>query len=143
MINNFSNKYGFLSNFHISPFYWKNMKIQTTEHLYQAMKTIEPSERLEILKCKTPGQAKRLGSKCNLRPDWEERKEDIMLLCLRLKFNNPDMKELLLYTCDELLVESNCWHDNVWGNCNCRRCVDIEGKNMLGCLLMKVREELK
>jgi hypothetical protein len=39
-------------------------------------------------------------------------------------------------------LEGNNWHDNTWGNCLCDKCKGIEGKNLLGNILMQVREEL-
>ena len=50
---------------------------------------------------------------------------------------NEDLKEKLLATENEDLIEKNTWHDYYWGICNGR------GKNMLGKILMRVREELK
>ena len=66
-----------------------------------------------------------------------------MLIGLRKKFANPELRDLLLATGDEELVEGNYWHDNEWGNCTCPRCKNIPGKNKLGKLLMQVREEIK
>jgi len=37
------------------------------------------------------------------------------------------------------LIEGNFWHDCYWGNCSCEKCKNIEGQNVLGRLLMKVR----
>ena len=85
----------------------------------------------------TPGQAKRLGRKCLLRKDWEEAKDHAMLSVLRAKFANPELKEKLIATGDVELVEGNHWNDTYWGVCN------GIGKNMLGKLLMQVREEIK
>ena len=59
-----------------------------------------------------------------------------MLTGLRYKFSNPDLKEKLLATGNEELVEGNWWGDQYWGIC------DGIGKNKLGKLLMKVRKEL-
>lgn len=61
--------------------------------------------------------------------------------CLRSKFADPVLKQKLLATGDEELVEGNYWHDNTYGNCSCERCKDIIGRNMLGNILMKLRTE--
>jgi ribA/ribD-fused uncharacterized protein len=64
-------------------------------------------------------------------------------MCLRLKFTqNPELRRRLLDTGDAVLVEGNTWHDNYWGTCTFRRCSKTKGKNMLGKLLMQVRQEL-
>ena len=41
------------------------------------------------------------------------------------------------------LFKKKGWHDNVWGNCECERCKETEGKNLLGKALMEVRSKLK
>jgi predicted NAD-dependent protein-ADP-ribosyltransferase YbiA (DUF1768 family) len=56
---------------------------------------------------------------------------------------NPHLRAALLATGDAELEEGNWWHDNTWGNCKCERCCGVEGYNMLGNILMKVRKELR
>ena len=51
--------------------------------------------------------------------------------------SNPVLKNLLLDTNNEELVEGNTWNDTYWGACNGR------GQNHLGKILMKVRSLLK
>ena len=143
MIKFFEGKYAFLSNFYESPFEYEGVVYPTNEHFFQAMKTLDLEERKKIAAAKTPGKAKRLGRKVSLRPDWEEVKVGVMSLGLSLKFAIPELREALLATGDAELEEGNWWHDNIYGNCKCDRCKEIEGKNMLGLILMKVREELK
>lgn len=68
---------------------------------------------------------------------------EVMLNCIRLKFRqHPKLKKKLLGTGDAVLIEGNTWHDNIWGDCSCPKCWNIEGKNLLGRILMQVREEL-
>ena len=70
--------------------------------------------------------------------DWEEVKDQIMYeICLAKFTQNEELKEKLLATGNEELVEGNTWHDTYWGVCNRR------GKNKLGKILMRVRSELK
>lgn len=78
-----------------------------------------------------------------LREDWEEIKSQVMLDCLRNKFAAGSMLARALQdTGKEILVEGNLWHDNTWGDCKCNHCCDIKGQNLLGRLLMQVRDEL-
>lgn len=142
MIDCFENEYAFLSNFYEHPIEYKGIIYPTNEHFFQAMKTLDLKEHMKIAAASTPGKSKWLGRSANLRPDWEEVKEDIMLLALRLKFSDRDMAKKLLATGDEYLVEGTWWHDRYWGICSCPVCGG-RGKNRLGYLLMKVREELK
>ena len=73
-----------------------------------------------------------------LRPDWEGVKDKVMLQALRMKFSqNPEITKELLATGDAILIE-HTRNDAYWGDGG-----DGSGKNKLGLLLMKVREELK
>lgn len=140
----FTGAYSFLSNFAPSPFSRFGVKYATVEHFYQSQKTFSKTERQIIISAATPGKAKRLGRKVTIREDWENAKNSYMLRGLRSKFRqNPQLAKDLLATGNLTLVEGNYWHDNEWGNCTCDRCVDIPGKNILGELLMQVREELR
>ena len=143
MINKFEGVYAFLSNFWTCPIEFEGIVYPTNEHFFQAMKTLDPEERVAIAAAPTPGIAKRMGRNVKLRKDWESIKEDIMLQGLRLKFANPQMGIQLLLTQDQELVEGNWWHDNTWGNCSCEHCHVIHVRNLLGKLLMKVRDELR
>ena len=142
LINEFNGDFAFLSNFFNSPFEHEGIVYPTNEHFFQAMKTLDRDKRVQIAAALTPGLAKRMGRTLHLRPDWEDIKEDVMLQGLRLKFSKRRLKEMLLNTGDEELIEGNLWYDNTWGSCNCAECKG-KGKNLLGQLLMKVREELR
>ena len=61
---------------------------------------------------------------------------------LRLKFAQPYLRDLLIATGEQKLIEGNYWHDNFWGSCSCEKCGD-KGENHLGRLLMKLRSEYK
>lgn len=143
MINCFDGKWAFLSNFYHSPIEFEGIFYPTNEHFFQAMKTLDVNERQKVANCVSPGQAKRMGRRVALRPDWEEVKEDVMLQGLQIKFADKTLRSWLLETGDEELVEGTTWHDNEWGNCSCPKCANIEGKNKLGKLLMKVRRMIQ
>ena len=142
MIAVFDNEYAFLSNFYESPFEVDGITYPTVEHFFQAMKSKDVEGRKKIAAAPTPGKAKRLGRTIELRKDWEEIKDTVMWSGLRHKFQIPKLREKLLATGNEELIEGNFWCDNTWGNCLCAECQDIPGRNMLGMLLMKVREEI-
>lgn len=127
MIRGFFNEYRWLSNF-----------IGGVEQEYQAAKTNDPIFAEKIRKASSPALAKRMGKACPIRPDWEEIKEQTMLSCLRKKFTpGSHFAKLLLETGEQELIEENYWGDTYWGVCK------GVGKNRLGVLLMKVRQELK
>lgn len=136
-------KYGFLSNFAGSPFNYDGKSWPTVEHAFQAHKTIDVLERYEIRTAPSPGDAKFLGRGATLRPRWNNMKRDLMRLLVRLKFqHNPILAERLVETNDAEIVEGNTWHDNIWGDCYCAMCKNIQGQNWLGKILMEVRQEL-
>lgn len=142
MIDCFEGKYDFLSNFYEHPIQYNGIVYPTNEHFFQAMKSLKEDERKMIAAAPTPGKAKRLGRAVTLRSDWETIKYDIMLMGLRLKFCDKDLREKLRATGDEYLIEGNWWHDNTWGDCSCERCKATRGRNELGRLLMQVRNEI-
>lgn len=133
----FDGEYAFLSNFYSSPITISGINFPTVEHAFQALKTIDAEERKKIAVAATPGQAKRLGRKVQLRQDWEEVKENVMYICLKAKFDIPELREKLLATGESELIEGNWWGDTYWGVCN------GIGQNRLGQLLMRLRTELK
>lgn len=147
LIDKFDGEYAFLSNYYPSKIVYDvddgyTMYAKTVEHGFHAAKTLSMEEELDILAANTPGQAKRLGRKCTLRPDWENVKDDVMRTLLRKKFAIPELRDKLLATGDAKLIEGTTWHDNYWGVCSCEKCGG-RGKNRLGELLMEIREELR
>ena len=132
---------GFLSNFAGSLGFVDDgdTEWQTTEHYYAAHKTPIPSERVYVREAKTAAQAKKRGREINIYDDWNSRKDDVMRKALAYKFSpGTEAAKLLLATSIDYLVEYAPWGDVYWGvNKN------LEGKNMLGKLLMERREQLR
>lgn len=143
VIDSFDGEFAFLSNFYHSPVAYEGIEYPTVEHAFQAAKTFDNAERERVRDAATPGLAKRIGRKVKLRSDWEQIKIDIMRQLLVEKFKDVQLREALLATGAAMLVEGNTWHDNFWGDCRCQRCSKRNGSNMLGNLLMEVREMLK
>lgn len=140
-IDCFDGRYRFLSNYYESPFVLHGIEYQSVEHFFQAAKALSADDHDRIVAAPTPGKAKRLGKSVTLRPDWEEVKEDVMMQGLREKFKIPELREKLLATGDQELIEGNIWHDNIWGDCRCSKCCSTKGQNKLGKLLMQLRQE--
>lgn len=139
MIDSFSEENAFLSNFYKSPVFYKGYTYSTVEHAFQAMKTTTEQDRIHIASAATPGIAKRRGRLVKIRSDWEKVKDQIMYELVFAKFSqSEELKEKLLETGDQQLVEGNYWGDFYWG-------ADLNGvgQNKLGKILMRVREELK
>lgn len=143
MINKFDGEYAFLSNFYECPVEYGGLVYKSSEAAFHAQKTLDEAERKQFT-ILDPSASKKLGRKIILRSDWESVKAKIMYEICYAKFSqNKDLKLKLLVTGDEYLEEGNYWHDNYWGNCNCEKCKDIHGKNILGVILMIIRGELK
>lgn len=135
MIDSFTGQYRFLSNFYPAWVHYKGIDYPSVEHAYQAQKTDIPSEQVAISKLSTPAQAKRMGRQVKWRRDWDKVKVGVMRDLLQIKFAQQELLQKLLATGDEQLVEGNWWGDRFWGVCH------GEGQNMLGKLLMEVREQ--
>ena len=138
MIKEFQKEYRFLSNFWPCNIYGYGRT--TVEHCYQASKCKNSADFNKIMSARSPGEAKKLGKKVEIRENFEEEKRNIMLQFLRSKFSdlNPELKEKLLATGEEELQEGNYWGDTFWG-------IDLrtgKGNNLLGKLLMQIRGEL-
>ena len=135
-ITRFRDEYFFLSNFYPHELYFHGMTFHNSEAAFQAMKTQDIAEQLQFTLL-TPQEAKRLGRRINLRPDWEQVKDGIMKAVLRAKFSDLELRNRLLATGDVELVEGNTHGDTYWGVCN------GVGRNRLGRLLMELREEYR
>lgn len=141
-IKGFDDDFKWLSNFYpISPFVYDGITFKTTENFYQAMKTLNRDERIYISELPA-GKAKRYANplynkKFIVRDDWDSIKVSVMEYATRVKFSQPDFKELLLATRTCYIEETNGWGDVYWG-CNTAG----EGQNILGKIITNVRSEL-
>jgi len=116
---------------------YEGITYPSSEHAYQASKTLDYEERIIIASIGRPSDAKRRGRQLKLRDDWESVKLDVMRRIVMNKFlENKDLAELLISTGEEELVEVNTWGDTFWGVC------DGKGENWLGKILMSTRETL-
>jgi ribA/ribD-fused uncharacterized protein len=133
-------QYGCFSNFAPYPIKLKGKIWPTSEHYFQAQKFPGTEYEEQIRRAQSPMVAARMGRsrKRPLRSDWEAVKDDVMREAVRAKFaQHPVLCDILLGTGDALLVE-HTKKDRYWGDGG-----DGQGKNMLGKILMQVREELR
>ena len=137
---NIREQYGCFSNFSPHGFVLDELYWSTSEHYFQAQKFIGTPYLEKLRLVKTPKEAANMGRQRTLplRSDWEDVKDNIMRKAVFSKFStNKDIQEILLSTGNEELVE-NSPIDYYWG-CG----ADGSGKNMLGIVLMEVRQQLK
>lgn len=135
MVNGFRGEYYFLSNFSPSKITLNGYTFDNGESAFQSFKDLSMQHTYVGT---IPSYAKRKGRQGRLRKDWESIKDQIMYDVVKAKFTqNEDLKQKLLDTGYEILIEGNDWNDTYWGMCN------GVGENMLGRILMLVREEIR
>lgn len=130
---------GCFSNFSKHPIYLKDKVWQTSEHYFQAQKFAGTEHEEAVRLAHSPKLSAEMGRDRQrpLRKDWETVKIDVMRDALRAKFTqHKDLQKILLATGDAILVE-HTKNDSFWGDGG-----DGSGQNMLGKLLMELREEL-
>ena len=135
-----TDEYGCFSNFYPSPVFLKGKRWRTTEHYFQAQKYAGTPREEEIRRASKASLAAELGRtrRHPLRPDWESVKDAVMREAVLAKFTqHDDLRALLLATGDAVLIEHTD-RDSYWGDGG-----DGSGRNMLGQILMSVRQELR
>jgi hypothetical protein len=141
MIDRFRGEYRWLSNFHECRIQYLGLDFPTTEHAYQAAKRWDdPEFHQKILSFPRAGDAMRYARTKEITTrDWHSRtKFNVMEIVNFQKFHvYPDLRDKLLATGDQELVEGNDWGDRVWGVC------DGVGENRLGVILMKIRRTIR
>lgn len=137
-IDKFRDEHFFLSNFYIHPIIINGREYKSSEHYFQACKMLRAEDHDLVSNQELPGLARKLAHLLPMRDDWDQVKDNIMRQALKEKFADPELKSKLLSTAPAELIEGNWWHDTYWG-------IDQktgEGKNMLGHLLMELRDTL-
>jgi ribA/ribD-fused uncharacterized protein len=135
-----ADEYGGFSNFAPFPIDLDGQRWPTSEHYFQAQKFDDTRHQEAIRNEKSPIIAARMGRdrKKTLRPDWESVKVEMMKKALRAKFTqHKEIRSILLSTGDATIIE-HTENDRYWGDGG-----DGNGQNMLGKLLMEIRDELR
>lgn len=136
--------YGAFSNLFRRTMVFEGREHLTAEHAYQAGKARKEAVREWILSAPSPSLVAMAAHGLytwDIAPEWSRTKFDRMRDVLRAKFmQHEDLKDLLLSTGDARLVEvgrTDNLVNRTWGE------VNGKGLNMLGVLLMEVREEIR
>ena len=138
IIQEFSGKDRFLSNFWPCPVEYAGARYKNAEAAFQAQKCRDPIEKAKFENMSAK-DAKAAGRRVRLRDDWNTARVDVMRGIVKDKFSrNPDLKTLLAGTRGMMLVEGNDWNDRFWG---VDKATGIGG-NALGLILMSVRGDL-
>lgn len=135
-INKFQGETKWLSNFELCEVHYDGDKYTSTEAAFQAAKCLDKKDRIKFFSM-SPIEARKAGRNVALRSDWEYIKDNVMYEICKYKFtHNEPLKQKLISTKNKILIEGNAWGDVYWGVCKGK------GKNKLGKILMKIRDEL-
>lgn len=143
------------SNFYPAEFEIDGLRFPTSEHYFMYAKAMrfDPDGPVtyETLLSATPAEAKKQGRLVRFFDPavWNAIDEEIMYKACLAKFSqNPELKRQLLETGDAIIVECSP-RDRKWGigmgknNPGATNPQMWRGKNLLGDILMKVREKLR
>ncbi|MGO6748233.1 NADAR family protein [Rhizobium ruizarguesonis] len=122
------------------------VRIRTSEALYQACRFPHmPDVQRMIIEETSPMTAKMRSKpyRDKSRPDWDQVRVPIMRWCLRVKLvqNHEKFSNLLLATGNRPIVEDSR-KDEYWG-ARVNDTGELFGKNVLGRLLMELRQQLR
>ncbi|MEL6846399.1 MAG: NADAR family protein [Bacteroidota bacterium] len=143
-----------LSQWFASTFVKDGYSYATAEHWMMAEKARlfnDEATLEEILQAMTPHEAKALGRKVRNFDDavWKAHRYNIVLEGNRLKFTQNDaLRQYLIDTANTVIVEASPY-DRIWGigmkasDDNIDNPYQWKGSNLLGWVLMDVRDELK
>ena len=142
------------SQWWVAPIVEDEIEYKTAEHFMMAGKANlfgDKEMASLIIQAETPKKAKALGRKVRNFDfaKWEENKFDIVMQANKLKFSqNEDLKEFLKQSHPKTLVEASPV-DPIWGigmaedNPDAHHPAMWKGKNLLGFILMEIRDEIK
>lgn len=131
----FRNEYWFLSNMYPCKIRVNGLEFQCAEACFQSFKTTDLELRKKFQNL-NGFEAKKLGKKIKLRPDWNNIRLEVMYRVVLAKFRQHPELFRKLKNVSEPIVEDNTWHDTFWGMCN------GVGKNNLGIILTAVQNNL-
>lgn len=137
VIDRFRGEYAFLSNMAPAPMVYEGLPYLNSESAFQSAKSTDMNVRRMF--CHLSGyDARSLGRKIQLRPDWLQVRDRVMYEVVLAKFQqNPLLRSRLIATENVRLIENNEWKDTYWG------VYRGQGRNMLGRILTRVRKELR
>lgn len=143
----FRGDYFFLSNMYPCKIKYNDKTYHCSETFYISMKFEENQTRIiegeeinlrDYFSNMRDGKfRKREQKKYEIVKNWNQIKLNVMEIVVREKFKIPFLRNLLLKTENEELIENNTWNDTFWGVCNGK------GENNLGKILMKIRKEIQ
>ncbi|MCD8237098.1 MAG: NADAR domain-containing protein [Prevotellaceae bacterium] len=136
-IDRFKGEDDFLSNRFACQFVWQGLRYGNAEAAFQSSKCADKRERKVFSNC-SADKATLNGREIVPYTGWKNECLSIIESVLTAKFEqNPSLMKRLIETDNRLLINGNSKGETYWG-------VDLytwEGENMLGKLLMKIRDK--
>ena len=138
------------SNFYRKKFMYKGHSLIFSEQAFMIEKALQfdPSKVELIANTKYAQDAKGIGRQIRNYNDriWSAKRYHAMVQVLEAKFEDPELKEILLATGDRIIVEASPY-DRIWGVGLSEEDDDLytgnwKGQNLLGKALMEVRDKL-
>ena len=132
--------FGCFSNFSKFPIDVNGNLWRTSEHFFQAQKSLDMDYRMAVLNTKTAHDVVKLGrgDSLNKRQDWYEIRDNVMRFIVWKKIQqHPTILEILMSTDNKTIIE-RADYDDYWGDG-----MDGKGENMLGKILMEIRDEIR
>lgn len=131
-----------LDNFYKKDMFYQGRVWSSAENAYQAQKSADLNTKELFIKYE-PEYARLYGNLIDARFDWHRVDDMYLDEILSAKFEDSELRDLLLSTGDsELVYDTTETHDNDLGHCRCAECISRIGQNRLGKALMKLREQL-
>ena len=135
-ITSFTGDYDFLSNSYKSPVEFNGIEYSTVDACYWAQRPKDDHSRIKFARLK-PSRAKAKAINSIPRDDWDDVKVNIMNNILLKKFGKEELKKKLLDTGNAELINNVSYNDEFYG-------VHYgNGENILGKLLMQIRDKIK
>ena len=143
--------HGIFSNMFPTPMELYGVGIRTSEHLYQALKFSKyPNIQKTIINERSPMSAKfkSRSFQSRVRADWMKVNVNVMKFCLQLKLIQNDVFYEELAKTGKMDIVEHSSKDVFWGaklleNSKDSRVKIFVGKNMLGRLLIQLRDEIQ
>lgn len=153
-IHRWHKEFEWLSNNYLSPMVYSGETYPSLSHAFLASKTLDQKLRKQIKEVKVSeldhwfkivGPPPRAWHATTMMKDLVEFKFGLFPSGL-VKDALAPMKllKLLVNTGDAELVYGNLHHDSYWGKCLCNKgeCLELPAKNLLGNIIMQVREKI-
>ena len=133
-INSFTKEYQFLSNTYNSPIEIDGISYTNAESAFWAQRVKDSRARNKFSRL-SGNKARAKAIQAEPVEDWDENINHYMEKVLKAKFSDPKMMKLLNSTKGCKLINTNTYRDDYWG------VYMGKGKNVLGKLLMKIRDQ--